>query len=327
MKTKFLSCTKISDTNIFFYCRGLHDQIIHDHSSNSDNYFRFLNVEFYTEFKNNFVGKEVSIIKNGGFRQDYYPSYKCYPRGLVSYQNIIFFDGNSNRDSLEFKHEFIKPGDIIIDALNNDKLKILDSVFFVKDIVLKGAEVYCILEGEKTGTFSLITTNINYATLVCSVERSNILSKPYFHAHYPVPVSSVHDDNCKSLILINIDDYNSTKNEIESRYKEDEVATRKKQIEEEKARLQKEKEYQQAIIREQSEFRQHMIAKYGAEKGSLVGNHQLAIGMTKEMVRDAWRRPMDTYRTTTKYGQSEVWCYNYKTRVYFYNGIVVQIDD
>ena len=49
--------------------------------------------------------------------------------------------------------------------------------------------------------------------------------------------------------------------------------------------------------------------------------------MTKEMVKDSWGRPMNTYRTTTKFGQSEVWCYNYKTRVYFYNGKVVQIDD
>ena len=70
-----------------------------------------------------------------------------------------------------------------------------------------------------------------------------------------------------------------------------------------------------------------MIAKYGTEYGTLVGNHQIAINMTKEMCRDAWGNPMNKYRTTTSFGQSEVWCYNYKTRVYFYNGKVVQIDD
>ena len=79
--------------------------------------------------------------------------------------------------------------------------------------------------------------------------------------------------------------------------------------------------------KKEENFRRKMIAKYGAEKGTLVGNRQVAIGMTEEMVRDAWRRPWNTYRTTTKYGKSEVWCYNYKTRVYFYNGKVVQIDD
>ena len=74
-------------------------------------------------------------------------------------------------------------------------------------------------------------------------------------------------------------------------------------------------------------FRQKMISKYGNEKGILVSNHQIAIEMTTEMVSDAWGHPLNSYRTTTKYGQSEVWCYNYKTRVYFYNGKVVRIDE
>ena len=69
------------------------------------------------------------------------------------------------------------------------------------------------------------------------------------------------------------------------------------------------------------------ITKYGAKFGEHVANKQAALDMTKEMVKDAWGRPMNTYRTTTKFGQSEVWCYNYKTRIYFYDGKVVMIDD
>ena len=91
----------------------------------------------------------------------------------------------------------------------------------------------------------------------------------------------------------------------------------------------KNKELQQNRAKKQQEanFSNQMITKYGEEYGSIVGKKQVSIGMTKDMVKDAWGRPMNTYRTTTKYGQSEVWCYNYKTRAYFNNGKVVQIDD
>ena len=317
----------ISDTNIVFYCRGLHDEIC-GRSSSEDNRFRFFNVAFYSEFKKYFLGKEVSILKNGGFRYPYFHRH-TYPSGIINYK--------LEDDGLNYEHEFIKPGEIITDAMNNDKLKILDSVFVIKDIVMKGTEVYCILEGEKTGAFALTTSNINYTTSVVTkwdktLFEINNFSKPYFHAHYPVEASSSeYDDNRKSLAIINLDDYNSTKVEIESQcnkiIKEDKTAKKLKQIEEEKARLQREKNYRQAKAHEQAEFMQRMIAKYGAEKGSLIGKRQVTIGMTPEMVRDAWRRPMNTYRTMTKYGQSEVWCYNYKTRVYFYNGKVVQIDN
>ena len=96
---------------------------------------------------------------------------------------------------------------------------------------------------------------------------------------------------------------------------------------EENALKKRKQEHQQRKAQEQMEFRQRMIAKYGDEKGDIIADKQIATGMTTEMVRDAWGRPLNTYRSTTKYGQSEVWCYNYKTRVYFYNGKVVRIDD
>lgn len=53
----------------------------------------------------------------------------------------------------------------------------------------------------------------------------------------------------------------------------------------------------------------------------------MAIGMTKEMCKDAWGTPINKYRTTTAGSVTEVWCYNYKTRIYFVNGKVQQIDD
>ena len=97
--------------------------------------------------------------------------------------------------------------------------------------------------------------------------------------------------------------------------------------EQERIRKKNELYWQQLKEQEASKHHENMVAKYGAKYGELVTKKQVTIGMTKEMCSDAWGRPLNTYRTTTTFGQSEVWCYNYKTRIYFYNGKVVQIDN
>ena len=99
------------------------------------------------------------------------------------------------------------------------------------------------------------------------------------------------------------------------------AAERERQYQKDKLRWQQEEE------KEAAERQQKMVAKFGSKYGVFVAKKQIAIGMTKEMCREAWGGPVNSYRTTTSFGQSEVWCYNYKTKVYFYNGKVVQIDN
>ena len=101
----------------------------------------------------------------------------------------------------------------------------------------------------------------------------------------------------------------------------------KEKQQEEKEILAKQNRIEQENKKRQEELTQRLIAKYGYETGTLISDKKIAIGMTQDMCRDAWGRPINTYRTTTKYGQSEVWCYNYKTRIYFFEGKVVQIDE
>ena len=90
---------------------------------------------------------------------------------------------------------------------------------------------------------------------------------------------------------------------------------------------QKQKAKKRQEIAEKQAAKASLVEKYGSQFGELVAKKQVAIGMSKEMCRDAWGRPMNTYRTTTRFGQSEVWCYNYKSRIYFYDGKVVMIDN
>lgn len=313
----YVILSSIDEPKYKFFCRGLHDRIFFINSSD-DNHFRFLNTAFYKDFKKYFLGKEVAIMqKTNSFRT-----------------GIVF--GMYNNE-FKYEHVFIKPGDIFADALNKEKLKIQDTVFMVKDIVLKDNELYCILEGKNTGVFSIIPININYSTKVfenfysITTTESGLFEIDHFQTPYVYACSQIYRQDRKDFILINLDDYNYIKSEAERGCKQiiknKEAAERQKRLAEENALKKREQEYRQRKEQEQIEFRQRMISKYGNEKGRIIADKQIAVGMTTEMVRDAWGRPMDTYRTTTKYGQSEVWCYNYKTRIYFFEGKVVQIDN
>lgn len=49
--------------------------------------------------------------------------------------------------------------------------------------------------------------------------------------------------------------------------------------------------------------------------------------MTMDMCRDAWGIPNDQLTTVTANGSAQVWIYNYKTRLYFYNNILKTIQN
>ena len=73
--------------------------------------------------------------------------------------------------------------------------------------------------------------------------------------------------------------------------------------------------------------RARLVEKYGEAYGNMIADREVAIGMTEEMCRLSWGSPHDKYTTTTKWGVSSVWVYNYKTYLYFYNGELKQINE
>lgn len=204
---------------------------------------------------------------------------------------------------------------IFVDELTHEKIKIQDKKYICKDIVMNSeGQFYAILNGEKTGSFAVGLKRVLYAWSSQDVPHAEYWDRGENKNHKQKGIACLMARGIGYII--------ESKNIT--------ILTNRAK----KAKLQREKEEQQwesARKREKQQqeaaFEQKMTAKYGANFGKLVGKKKVAIGMSKEMCRDAWGRPMNTYRTTTKYGQSEVWCYNYKTRVYFYNGKVVQIDD
>lgn len=70
-----------------------------------------------------------------------------------------------------------------------------------------------------------------------------------------------------------------------------------------------------------------MVKKYGNIIGKTIANWKISIGMTKEMVIDAWGKPKDINKTITNYGTREQWVYGLSSYVYFENGKVITIQN
>ena len=289
------SVNKIDGYDYIYYCRDLID-------------IKPFRVEFYNEFIKHFLGKEVFLKK--------------YSDGFdirSPFQKEVYNRGKK-----------IESGDVVQDALRGEKFKIADSLFVVKDLVLNKKQeesryhTYCILEGNASGSFSI---PMEYMFYYSGDEEKTIGAENQSYITSGISFSNSYRSIYNILVMYIPEEYDWV------------LAMDKKREEERKLLNQKEeeqrqKEFELAITERKkereriaNEFEQRMIAKYGVENGKLVGRHQVAIGMTKEMCKDAWGTPINKYRTTTSTSVEEVWCYNYKTRVYFINNKVVRIDD
>lgn len=247
--------------------------------------------EFYNEIKKTFIGQKV----------------------------VLSYGFDNSLKEIEFNP-------LIKDGLRDEVFKLNDRVFSFKDIVMKGnGHFFAILEGKNSGSFSIEVQNIKYLYSIANKELYP--SREYVYMGYLLesrnPNNTIKD--ISALVA-------KSENYLLWIVREQDLSIMKKRARLSKEQSMKEVQSKARQIKQQkqaqeNEYKNLMIAKYGTEYGTLVGNHQIAINMTKEMCRDAWGNPMNKYRTTTSFGQSEVWCYNYKTRVYFYDGKVVQIDD
>ena len=289
------SVNKSDGYDYVYYCRNLID-------------IRPFRVEFYTEFVKHFLGKEVFLKKySDGFDK----------RG--PFQKEVYNRGKK-----------IKNGDVVQDALRGEKFKIADSLFVVKDLVLNKKQgeskyhVFCILEGKSSGSFSI---PMEYLFYYSGGDDKPIKEVNQTYIPYGISFSSGYERIYNVMVMYIPEDYDlvlamdKKRDEDRKLFNQKKEEQRQKEIEQ--ANLERKKERERIA----NEFEQRMIAKYGVENGKLVSKHQLSIGMTQEMCMDSWGYPMNKYRTTTAGSVTEVWCYNYKTRIYFVNGKVQQIDD
>lgn len=269
-----------------------------------------LSLRFYNEVRNGLLNKEVLIFKSCDYCKDI----------------EISFDSKYER--------IAGKGELVENDLTGEIIKLHDTVFFVKDVIVKLEKtqfdntvpaLYCVLSGENTGTFAKKVKN-TYYSYSYEYQRGTYRGRDFFFDKPYVSdesygfswrkISIVPTTYLKSVASIFLDTIRK-KADFDAKEKNEQERIKKEQQE----------KWEQEVAQEKAELRQRMISKYGGKYGEMVYKKQLSIGMTKDMCYDAWGWPMNTYSTTTSFGNSEVWCYNYKTRVYFYNGKVVQIDN
>ena len=261
----------------------------------NDNIEGVYHYNFYCKIKDYFSGKKVQI-------------YCTEKPGVYDIHSDIFYKSGDFIKS----YNFYKSGDIIRDELTNEEFKLQDSVFTVKDVIVKNEGVYVVMEGSRTGSFGYYISEIK-------TEKLYPYSKPELCAYS-------RKEKGSHLVYGNIITMEYRK-KIEAK----EVAERQKnealRQRDEQELLTKKQEYLRSVAEREKKHKQDIINKYGSETGNLINNGRIAIGMTKDMCREAWGRPMNSYRTRTSNKQQEIWHYNYKTRVYFLNGKIVRIDD
>lgn len=83
----------------------------------------------------------------------------------------------------------------------------------------------------------------------------------------------------------------------------------------------------QANKQKTEQYKQSLIAKYGSTNGTLIANGKLAIGMTKDMIKEAWGTPIRITTNTNQGAQTDVWYYGTKTYTMFINGILKEIHE
>lgn len=118
----------------------------------------------------------------------------------------------------------------------------------------------------------------------------------------------------------------ASRQEIESVRQRFSEAYNRVKTEAEREDQQEQQEMEKRMANEKQQRRADLIANYGEEFGNMIADKKIVLGMTKDMCYEAWGNPQDKYNTTTSLGNTSVWVYNYKTSLYFYDGVLKQID-
>ncbi len=225
----------------------------------------------------------------------------------------------------------------IKDALTGTVVFQKDSLFHCIDVVVNdNLSTCCVLEGEKSGKFAIKIDRLSESDKSennneCMSYYSTVTDKmtiwqpdPYTrskgelirdrHFHVDNYGEGISVSNETERWLIKVDDLNA----IYAETKRYEALTAAQQ------RQKAEKQRRERTARE-AQRKQELCAQYGNEFGTLIASRKVALGMTPEMCRKAWGTPIQISNMVDATGKYTVWKYNFKTCIYFYNGIVARI--
>ena len=216
----------------------------------------------------------------------------------------------------------------IEDALTGTTIFQKDSLFHCIDVVVND-KLYpcCVLEGEKTGKFAVFVNKFiessdgNDRTPYFSTpsDKMTIWQPNPYEGRKGELVRERHFSvsryiNTEERWLIKVDDLNA----IYAETKRFAALTAAQQ------RQEAEKQKRERTARE-AQRKHELCAQYGNEFGTLIASRKVALGMTPEMCRKAWGTPIQISNMVDATGRYTVWKYNFKTCIYFYNGLVARI--
>lgn len=214
------------------------------------------------------------------------------------------------------------------DALTGTTIFQKDSLFHCVDIIVNDKLLpCCVLEGEKTGKFAVLVNKFVECTdenerasyYTTASEKMTIWQPSPYEGRKGVLIRDRHFSvsqyiNTEQRWLIKAEDLNAIYDETK-RYEALTDAQQKQEAE----RHRKERSAREA------KRKQELCILYGNEFGTLIASRKVALGMTPEMCQKAWGRPIQISNMVDATGRYTVWKYNFKTCIYFYNGVVARI--
>lgn len=267
-----------------------------------------ISLEFYNQLCADMKGKEVLLILSKDFFEDAITGNILKNPGLTSPESNYYKDKHWMREIVGEEH-----GQYKVSFPELPYVKCID--IMVHEGCIYGlfqhndARFYIGIGGFHTGD---PVRNPDYGTAYLEKMYSNS------YCYYKTPCYSYGDINFFPKAFIE-----ETRQQIDTTLKEWIAADKLGEQERKEKRKKEEEEYE----KEKQRYRAELIALYGETYGNLIADRKVTIGMTEEMCREAWGRPHDKYNTTTTWGTSSVWVYNYKTSLYFYDGVLKQIEN
>ncbi len=218
----------------------------------------------------------------------------------------------------------------LTDVLTGTTIFQKDSLFRCIDIVVDDKlQPCCVLEGVNTGKFAIIVNK-----LVETEKKEDCVS--YYSTPtdkmtiwQPSPYQSskgklIRDRHFSASRFTSSEDWQIIKvSDLSKIYAETKrylalTAAQQKQETERNMAENKAKEVKR---------KQELCNRFGNEFGTLIASKKVALGMTPEMCKQAWGTPTMISNMVDATGKYTIWKYNFRTIIFFHNGVVVRIQN
>ncbi len=297
-------------------------------------YYRLIDVLYGDTLKNLCNNMASNLIRKQKKVDEIFSRYK---KDLRDNPNSQIWENNDEKTIVDtdlFENKNSEPIFVFRSKNNGDTLLcIYPKRFFLVPYIVKQKQIY---EGKtlifnNKGYYEFSSRNFLSDKLERIVvpdeskwycEKIDLIpsGREYYKLYYVLK-----NKNGKTITLQNLSG-NNHKFMTEQEY---EQKQRKEKLEEQKLRAEKrrkEKLKRQKKKKKQEEHRAKCIEKYGKHLGELIAQGKVKIGMSQDMCKTAWGKPLWKSETTTQHGHYEDWYYGFGFSLHFRDGELIRIE-